>query len=74
VKACFLGSNLSVPLSDGKVSLGTWQGVWLCEHRDGAGARKVLVTINGALKDSEKNACVSKVSFTQDNCLEKLHQ
>ena len=45
VKACFLGSNLTVPVSDGKLNLGTWQGVWLCEHRDRAGSRKVrLVT------------------------------
>ena len=41
VKACFLGSNLTVPVSDGKLNLGTWQGVWLCEHRDRAGSRKV---------------------------------
>ena len=51
VKACFLGSNLTVPVSDGKLNLGTWQGVWLCEHRDRAGSRKVLVTVNGALRD-----------------------
>ena len=51
MKACFLGSNLTVPVSDGKLNLGTWQGVWLCEHRDRAGSRKVLVTVNGALRD-----------------------
>ena len=51
VKACFLGSNLTVPVSDGKINLGTWQGVWLCEHRDRAGSRKVLVTVNGAMKE-----------------------
>ena len=49
VKACFLGSNLTVPLTDGKLNLGTWQGIWLCEHRDRAGSRKLLVTVNGAL-------------------------
>ena len=54
VKACFLGSNLTVPVSDGKLNLGTWQGVWLCEHRDRAGSRKVLVTVNGALKDAQR--------------------
>jgi hypothetical protein len=43
VKACFLGSNLTVPVSDGKLNLGTWQGVWLCEHRDRAGSRKVIM-------------------------------
>ena len=53
VKACFLGSNLTVPVSDGKLNLGTWQGVWLCEHRDRAGSRKVLVTVNGALREPE---------------------
>ena len=42
MKACFLGSNLTVPVSDGKLNLGTWQGVWLCEHRDRAGSRKVI--------------------------------
>ena len=53
MKACFLGSNLTVPVSDGKLNLGTWQGVWLCEHRDRAGSRKVLVTVNGALREPE---------------------
>ena len=46
VKACFLGSNLTVPVSDGKLNLGTWQGVWLCEHRDRAGSRKVRIFSN----------------------------
>jgi len=54
VKACFLGSNLTVPVSDGKLNLGTWQGVWLCEHRDRAGSRKVLITVNGCLKDPDR--------------------
>lgn len=52
IKACFLGSTLSIPISDGKLSLGSWQGIWLCEHRNRAGSRKVMVTINGALKSS----------------------
>ena len=39
--------------SEGKLNLGTWQGVWLCEHRNRAGSRKVLVTVNGSLKDSD---------------------
>jgi len=50
VKACFLGSNLTVPVTEGRLNLGTWQGVWLCEHRNRAGSRKVVVTVNGALK------------------------
>lgn len=51
IKACFLGSSLTIPITDGKLNLGTWQGIWLCEHRNRAGSRKVVVTLNGALKE-----------------------
>ncbi|XP_023223577.1 uncharacterized protein LOC111624849 [Centruroides sculpturatus] len=51
IKSCFLGSSLTIPITDGQLNLGTWQGIWLCEHRNRAGSRKVIVTINGALKD-----------------------
>lgn len=50
IKACFLGSSLTIPVSDGKLNLGTWQGIWLCEHRNRAGSRKLTITISGALK------------------------
>ncbi|ODN06046.1 hypothetical protein Ocin01_00626 [Orchesella cincta] len=49
VKACLLGSSLSIPISEGKLNLGTWQGIWLCEHRNHAGSRKLVVTLNGVL-------------------------
>lgn len=49
VKACLLGSSLSIPISDGKLNLGTWQGIWLAEHRNHAGSRKLVVTLNGVL-------------------------
>ncbi|GFQ90396.1 UPF0047 protein YjbQ [Trichonephila clavipes] len=51
IKACFLGSSLTIPITDGQLNLGTWQGIWLCEHRNRAGSRKVIVTINGALQE-----------------------
>lgn len=51
IKAILFGSSLSIPITDGKLNLGTWQGIWLCEHRNRAGSRKVVVTINGSLKD-----------------------
>ena len=60
VKACFLGSNLTVPVSDGKLNLGTWQGVWLCEHRDRAGSRKVRIFSKYFFQRGEgnlKNTC-----------------
>lgn len=47
VKSSLLGSSLSVPIADGELSLGTWQGVYLCEHRDHGGARTVTVTAFG---------------------------
>ena len=42
LKAALLGSSLNVPVSNGKMNLGTWQGIYLCEHRDYGGARKIV--------------------------------
>ncbi|KAG8240139.1 hypothetical protein J437_LFUL017729 [Ladona fulva] len=62
VKACFLGSSLTIPISEGKLNLGTWQGIWLCEHRDRAGSRKVVVTINGCLGSQPESRSRSPMS------------
>ena len=48
IKASLLGPALSLPVSGGRLALGTWQGVYLCEHRDHGGPRSVLVTVFGA--------------------------
>ena len=47
IKASLLGTSISIPVSNGKLALGTWQGIYLCEHRNRGGARKIIVTING---------------------------
>ena len=47
LKASLLGSSLSIPIKDGQLVLGTWQGLYLCEHRDKAGARTLTVTVHG---------------------------
>ena len=47
IKASLLGPALSLPVSRGRLALGTWQGVYLCEHRDHGGARSLLVTLFG---------------------------
>ena len=47
VKASLLGPALSLPVAHGRLALGTWQGVYLCEHRDHGGARSLLATIWG---------------------------
>jgi secondary thiamine-phosphate synthase enzyme len=45
VKAALLGSSLTLPVSDGRLALGTWQGIYLCEHRDSGGARTLVATL-----------------------------
>ena len=47
VKASLLGPSVSIPVSGGRLALGTWQGVYLCEHRDRAGGRSLLATLWG---------------------------
>ncbi len=47
IKAALLGPSLSLPVRDGSFHLGTWQGIYLCEHRDSGGARTVTVTAWG---------------------------
>ncbi len=47
IKASLLGSSLTVPVANGRLALGTWQGIYLCEHRNHGGSRSVMVTLNG---------------------------
>jgi secondary thiamine-phosphate synthase enzyme len=47
IKASLLGPALSLPVSDGRLALGTWQGIYLCEHRDRGGPRSLLATLWG---------------------------
>jgi secondary thiamine-phosphate synthase enzyme len=47
LKSAILGSSVSIPITDGKLNLGTWQGIYLCEHRNRGGSRKLVVTIQG---------------------------
>ncbi|MCD6060319.1 MAG: hypothetical protein K0S16_630 [Moraxellaceae bacterium] len=47
IKAALLGSSLSLPVRDGRLALGTWQGIWLCEFREHGGVRRVVATLQG---------------------------
>ena len=47
ITAALIGNSLSIPITDGHLNLGTWQGICLCEHRDRGGSRRVVVTIEG---------------------------
>ena len=53
IKSSLLGSSVTVPVSNGRLNLGTWQGVYLCEHRDRASSRRLVLTVMGqAMADS----------------------
>lgn len=47
IKSCILGSSLSIPITRGQLNLGTWQGIYLCEHRNHGGARTLVATVQG---------------------------
>ena len=47
VKASLLGSSVSVPIGEGRLLLGTWQGIYLCEHRNRAGSRRLVLSVEG---------------------------
>uniref|UniRef100_A0ACD5Z0W7 Uncharacterized protein n=1 Tax=Avena sativa TaxID=4498 RepID=A0ACD5Z0W7_AVESA len=47
IKSSMFGCALTIPITDGHLNMGTWQGIWLCEHRDQASARKIVITLNG---------------------------
>jgi secondary thiamine-phosphate synthase enzyme len=47
IKAVLLGSSLTLPVKGGRFHLGTWQGIYLCEHRDRGGRRRLVVTLTG---------------------------
>ncbi len=47
LKSSILGSSLTVPVTSGRLNMGTWQGIYLCEHRDHGGARTLVLTLQG---------------------------
>ena len=47
LKSILIGSSLTIPITRGRLNLGTWQGIYICEHRNKSNARKIVVTING---------------------------
>lgn len=46
-KTALVGPSVRIPITNGKLNLGTWQGIWLCEHRNHAGSRRIVVTLQG---------------------------
>jgi len=48
IKASLMGPSVQIPVTDGRLNLGTWQGIYLCEHRDRGGSRTLVLTLMGA--------------------------
>ncbi len=53
IKSSLLGCELSIPVSGGQLALGTWQGIYLCEHRNHGGSRRLVVTVQGESENSD---------------------
>ncbi len=51
VKSSLLGSSVNIPIRRGSLALGTWQGIYLCEHRNRGGSRQLVATMNGQAAD-----------------------
>ncbi|HUG92783.1 MAG TPA: secondary thiamine-phosphate synthase enzyme YjbQ [Planctomycetaceae bacterium] len=49
VKALLTGTSLTIPVRDGRLCLGTWQGLFLCEHRNHGGRRRLVLTLHGEI-------------------------
>lgn len=47
IKAVLIGDSVSIPITNGRLNLGTWQGIYLCEHRNHGGSRRLVATIQG---------------------------
>ncbi|KAJ1260043.1 hypothetical protein BS78_10G201800 [Paspalum vaginatum] len=47
IKSSMFGCSLTIPITNGRLNMGTWQGIWLCEHRDYATPRQIVITLNG---------------------------
>jgi secondary thiamine-phosphate synthase enzyme len=54
IKCSSIGCELTVPIKNGALCLGTWQGFWLCEHRNNGGRRKLIITINGMKQEKKE--------------------
>lgn len=51
IKASMMGTSVTIPVKDGRLQLGTWQGIYLCEHRNRAAGRRLVVTLQGDSND-----------------------
>jgi secondary thiamine-phosphate synthase enzyme len=50
LKSSILGSSVSLPINNGRLNVGTWQGIYLCEHRNHGGSRRLVLTLQGEVR------------------------
>ena len=55
IKASLMGTSVTIPITKGRLNLGTWQGIYLCEHRDYGGPRKLVLTAHGTAINKNTN-------------------
>ncbi len=55
IKSSLMGNSLMIPVSGGRLAVGTWQGIYLCEHRDHASGRQLVLTLQGEPDDESKS-------------------
>lgn len=53
LKSSILGSSVSLPITNGRLNVGTWQGIYLCEHRNHGGSRRLVLTLQGEVRRGE---------------------
>ncbi len=51
IKSTLIGASLTIPITNGELNLGTWQGIYLCEHRNHGGSRRIIATIMGEIEN-----------------------
>ena len=52
IKSSLLGNSITIPITNGSLNLGIWQGIYLCEHRNYGGNRTIVLTLNGEVIDN----------------------
>ena len=56
IKASLFGASLVIPVTNGRLNLGTWQGIYLCEHRNHGGARRIVATVMGSPQGADRQS------------------
>lgn len=59
IKSSLFGPSLTIPVQDGRLALGVWQGIYLCEHRDRGGRRQLVLTLHGEVQEQGEQTLIA---------------